>query len=206
MARFEIAILPLLVLIREGARPASPAKLYSLRSPSLRLGLSVTILRARAKALLAGGTRERGSHSATAITAPIPDALLTGLVAALGPACPFGSLTGALNERPLTAQEGESGPVPDRRTTFTIVVEAQKMVVEYKPNWMADMGQLIFRSPHKPPRRIPVSETGYRNYFAAMEDVKASPTPKEFAREVALELMRSRRRTKEDDSNQLPLF
>ena len=36
--------------------------------------------------LLAGGTRERGSPVAIAITAPFPGALLTGLVAALGPA------------------------------------------------------------------------------------------------------------------------
>jgi len=37
--------------------------------------------------LLAGGTRKRGSPAAIVITAPFPGALLTGLVAALGPAC-----------------------------------------------------------------------------------------------------------------------
>lgn len=56
------------------------------------LGHSVTIPSRKNNVLLAGGTRERGSPSATAITAPVPGALLTGLVAALGPACPFGSL------------------------------------------------------------------------------------------------------------------
>ena len=49
--------------------------------------------------------------------------------------------------------------VKKRRMTFTLVIEAQKMIVSYEPDWMTDMGFFEFRSPHKPPRRIPVSDT-----------------------------------------------
>jgi hypothetical protein len=96
-------------------------------------------------------------------------------------------------------------PAPKGRVTFTIEVEAQKMVVDYRPNWMTDYGQFEFRSPHKPARRIPVSESGYRSHFAAMEDVEASPSPQNYAREFVInELRASLRRA--DDKDQLPLF
>jgi hypothetical protein len=42
--------------------------------------------------------------------------------------------------------------------TFTLVIEAQEMIVTYQPNWMTDVGHFEFRSPHEPARRIPVSE------------------------------------------------
>ena len=47
---------------------------------------------------------------------------------------------------------------------------------------MADTGHFEFRSPHQPPRRIPVSETGYRSHFAAMDDIEATDSPQEYAR------------------------
>ena len=96
-------------------------------------------------------------------------------------------------------------PVSDGRTTFTIVVEAQKMVVKYRPNWMDGMGQFEFRSPHNPPRRIPVSQTGYRSHFAAMEEVKAANSPQQYARDTALALLRSELKGK-IDPDELPLF
>jgi hypothetical protein len=96
-------------------------------------------------------------------------------------------------------------PAAGGRTTFKIVVEAQEMVVDYRPNWMPDCGQFEFRSPHKPPRRIPVSQTGYRSHFAPMEDVEASESPQQYARDIALEFLRSEIKGKVD-RNQLPLF
>jgi FAD/FMN-containing dehydrogenase len=39
-----------------------------------------------------------------------------------------------------------------------------------------------FRSPHQPPRRIPVSATGYRSHFAPMSAVEAEPSRQEYAR------------------------
>jgi hypothetical protein len=74
-----------------------------------------------------------------------------------------------------------------RNITFTLVVEAQEMIVEYQPDWTADIGHFEFRSPHKPPRRIPVSETGYRSHFASMQEVEAASSPQDYARGVVLE-------------------
>jgi hypothetical protein len=92
-----------------------------------------------------------------------------------------------------------------RRLTFKIFVEAQPVVVHYQPNWMEDMGQFEFRSPYRPPRRIPVSDSGYYCHFASMEDVKAAKSPQDFAHKEALALLRSRRRAW-DETNELPLF
>jgi hypothetical protein len=96
-------------------------------------------------------------------------------------------------------------PVSDGRQTFTIVIDAQEIVVDYRANWMTDIGHFEFRSPHNPPRPIPVSETGYRSYFAAVEDVEASASPQDFAREVASALLQSRRTVK-DEPGQASLF
>ena len=67
---------------------------------------------------------------------------------------------GVQNERPLPPPEGEARQgktATPKRVTFKLVIEAQEMVVDYKPNWVSDYGQFEFRSPHKPPRRIPAS-------------------------------------------------
>jgi hypothetical protein len=47
-----------------------------------------------------------------------------------------------------------------------------------------------FRSPHQPPRRIPVSATGYRSHFAPMAAIEAEPSPEEYARLAALAFIR----------------
>jgi len=99
-------------------------------------------------------------------------------------------------------------PAPKGRVTFTIVVEAQEMLVEYEhvtQGCMSGLGQFIFRSPHEPPRRIPISETGYRSHFANMEDVEASPSPQNYARDFVINELRASLR-REDDHNELPLF
>jgi hypothetical protein len=88
-----------------------------------------------------------------------------------------------------------------RAITFTLIVEAQEMIVKYVPDWMVDMGHFEFKSPHKPPRRIPVSETGYRSHFAPMDEVNAANSPEDYARDYALSRLRSPR-----DRDQLPLF
>jgi hypothetical protein len=93
-----------------------------------------------------------------------------------------------------------------RFITFTLVIEAQEMIVTYQPNWMTDVGHFEFRSPEEPARRIPVSETGYRSHFASMADVKASTSPQDYARDVVLGMLRSRENPTTEKSNQLPLF
>jgi hypothetical protein len=75
------------------------------------------------------------------------------------------------------------------------------MIVKYVPDWMVDMGHFEFKSPHQPPRRIPVSETGYRSHFAPMDEVDGATSPEEYARDYALSRLRSPR-----DKDQLPLF
>lgn len=97
-------------------------------------------------------------------------------------------------------------PVSGGRQTFIVVIDTQEIVVDYRPHWLdTDYGHFEFRSPHGPARPIPVSETGYRSYFAAMEDVEAAASPQDFAREIALALLRSRRTVK-DEPGQLSLF
>jgi hypothetical protein len=92
-----------------------------------------------------------------------------------------------------------------RFVTFTLTVEAQEMIVQYQADWMPDTGHFEFRSPHEPARRIPVSETGYRSHFAPTEDVEASASPQDYARNFVLSQIRSYANAK-IDRNQLPLF
>jgi hypothetical protein len=82
-------------------------------------------------------------------------------------------------------------PAKTRRSTFRITVEAQPMVVSYEPDYFAGMAHFEFRSPHKPLRCIPVSETSYRSNFVPMDEVKAASSPEEFAREEVVYLFRS---------------
>jgi hypothetical protein len=96
-------------------------------------------------------------------------------------------------------------PVNNRPVTFRITVEAQPVVVRYQPNWMGDMGQFEFRSPYRPPRRTPLSNSGYLSHFVPIDEVKAAKSPQDFAREEALALLRSRRRVS-NEPNELPLF
>lgn len=93
-----------------------------------------------------------------------------------------------------------------RAITFTLVVEAQEMIVDYQPNWTADTGHFEFRSPHEPPQRILISESGYRSHFAWMEDVEAASSPQDYAREFVFAKIRSERPSRRDDRDQLPLF
>jgi len=97
-------------------------------------------------------------------------------------------------------------PAKRERKTFTITVEAQPMLVSYEPRWLkSDYAHFEFRSPHKPARRIPVSETGYLSHFASVEDVKAAKSPQDIAREVAFALHRSKQ-SRPEDPRQLSLF
>jgi hypothetical protein len=52
------------------------------------------------------------------------------------------------------------------------------------------MAMFEFRSPHKPARRIPVSETGYRSHFADMSEIEDAASPEDYARLVVLNFIR----------------
>jgi hypothetical protein len=102
------------------------------------------------------------------------------------------------------ARRKKARPVKTGRKTFTITIEAQPMVVSYQP-LRSGYGHFVFQSPHKPRRRIPVSETGYHSHFASMADVKEARSPRDFAREFALALLRSKQ-SRPYDPRQLSLF
>jgi hypothetical protein len=65
---------------------------------------------------------------------------------------------------------------------------------------------LEFESPYEPPRRIPISETGYRTLFVDTADIKAAKSPQDFARDAALAILRSERDSDAEDHGQLSLF
>jgi hypothetical protein len=100
----------------------------------------------------------------------------------------------------------KASPAKRARKAFTITVEAQAMLVSYEPRWLkSDYAHFEFRSPHKPARRIPVSETGYLSHFASMEDVKEARSPQNFARELVFAVLRSKQ-SRPHDPRQLALF
>jgi len=93
--------------------------------------------------------------------------------------------------------------------TFTIMIDAQEMQVRYRLRYFSDYGHFEFRSPHEPPRRIPVSETGYRSHFAPMWEIEAAPSVEEYARAVALILINAKScpdDDSEEEAEQLALF
>jgi hypothetical protein len=96
--------------------------------------------------------------------------------------------------------------------TFTLTVDAQEIVVRYRPRYFvsADYAHFEFTNPHEPRRRIPVSETGYRSHFSPMHEVEAAPSVKEYARALVLALIGAAPPTEEDEEpeqgEQLALF
>ena len=102
-------------------------------------------------------------------------------------------------------------PKPKRKVAFRLVVEAQEMLVSYEPNWSEGefaCGHFEFRSPHKPPRRIAISETGYLSHFAPMAEVKAYESPEAFARAYVVSVLNASHKGKSrtTDCKQLSLF
>jgi len=61
--------------------------------------------------------------------------------------------------------------------------------VTYTPNYFGGefaQGQFEFRSPHRPARRIVISETGYLSHFAPMAEIEAADSPQDYAQEIVL--------------------
>jgi len=75
--------------------------------------------------------------------------------------------------------------------TFVLTINAEAIAVRYRPNYISGhdpYAMLEFTSPHEPRRRIPVSENGYRSFFAPMDEVAAAPSIEKYASMVALVL------------------
>jgi hypothetical protein len=100
----------------------------------------------------------------------------------------------------------QATPRKRRKTMFKIVVEAQPMLVSYEPRWRGSgFAHFEFRSPHKPARRIPVSETGYKSLFARMDDVSQLESPQAFVRAHVCAILDAKR-SRPGDPRQLALF
>ena len=100
----------------------------------------------------------------------------------------------------------KASPAKRGRKTFTITVEAQPIVVRYKPNSFGEMANFEYRSPYRPARRIPFGDKGYFSCYASMSRVRAAKSPQEFARDELLGLMRYRMKGYSRDNVELPLF
>jgi hypothetical protein len=83
-------------------------------------------------------------------------------------------------------------------TVFTVTIDAQEIRVRYRPNHIGGRDAyaiLEFISPHQPRRGTPVSESGYRTFFAPMRDIETAPSIKIYAGMVAVVLSSERRAT-----------
>ena len=63
------------------------------------------------------------------------------------------------------------------------------MRVTFTPYRFANYGHLEFSSPDQLPRRILVSETGYRSHFAPMHEIEEAPNVEAYAQALAIALM-----------------
>jgi hypothetical protein len=91
-------------------------------------------------------------------------------------------------------------------TSFTLTIDAQEVRVRYQPNYIGgtDPYALIeFTSPHQPRRRIPVSETGHRSFFAPMWEIEAAPSLEKYTGLVATFLISEQRGPEVADADQL---
>lgn len=89
-----------------------------------------------------------------------------------------------------------------RTQRFRLTIEAQPMLVSYTPGSTKGMfaeGHFTFTSPHKPARRIPVSETGYWSHFVPMEEIEEAESPEAYARSLALAVINGKARHKPSD-------
>ena len=99
----------------------------------------------------------------------------------------------------------------DKDITFTLTIDAQDIMVRYRPRYFAtaDYAHFEFTSPHEPKRRIPVSETGYRSHFSPMHEIEAAPSVEEYVRTLVMALMGMKSEPEDatdEDAQQLALF
>jgi hypothetical protein len=89
-----------------------------------------------------------------------------------------------------------------RRRRFKLTIEAQPMIVTYTPNSMDGAypcGHFEFASPFDPPRRIPVSTTGYWSHFAPMDEVEEASSVEDYARLLAVDCIEGKTKRRYSD-------
>jgi hypothetical protein len=77
-------------------------------------------------------------------------------------------------------------------TVFTLTIDAQDVTVRYQPNHIdgpEPYAIIEFTNPHEERRRIPLSKTGYRSFFAPMREIEHAPSVERYASLVALVLV-----------------
>ncbi len=86
-------------------------------------------------------------------------------------------------------------PTTQPETVFTVTINEQEIRVHYRPHHIGGRdayAMLEFRSPHEPRLPIPLSEGGYRSFFAPMHEIEAAPSVQIYAAMVALLLSAER--------------
>lgn len=76
-------------------------------------------------------------------------------------------------------------------SVFTLTINGEEIRVRYRPNHIGGRDAyaiLEFISPCHPRKPTPVSESGYRSFFAPMGDIEAAPSIKIYAGMVAVVL------------------
>jgi hypothetical protein len=76
-------------------------------------------------------------------------------------------------------------------SVFTVTIDAEEIRVRYRPNYIGGIDPYAifeFVSPHDPRRRTPISESGYRSFFAPMQEISVAPSIEKYACMVALVL------------------
>lgn len=101
---------------------------------------------------------------------------------------------------------GRKAPKAKRSIAFRLVVEAQEMLVRYRPDRFKGMAMFEFRSPHRPPRRILLSETGYLAHFAPMDEVASFDSLQAYAESYVRSVLEFERQRSVADRRQLSLF
>lgn len=94
---------------------------------------------------------------------------------------------------------------PERHQSFPLIYDGQPMIVCFTPYRFSDYGHFEFRSPHSPPRRIPVSETGYRSHFAPMQEIEQGPDIETYVK-ILIRVLINQDCKRRNDESQPDLF
>jgi hypothetical protein len=80
-------------------------------------------------------------------------------------------------------------PATQPETIFTVTINEQKIRVHYRPHHIGGhdaYAMLEFTSPCEPRMPIPMSDGGYRSFFAPMREIEDAPSVKLYAAMVAV--------------------
>jgi hypothetical protein len=92
-----------------------------------------------------------------------------------------------------------------QKVTFNLIFEGQQITVKHLSNcYFTGYDHFEFLSPHQPVQTIPISETGYRSYFAPNKE--SALGIEAYAYELMTLLMDDENISHRPDNNHLKLF